>query len=250
MTDRWGPIAVANEIQMTRSVFRFGYDAGLIDKPVRFGPMFRKPSAKTIRQARAANGPRMFTPEEIHLALDHAGTNMRAMLLLAVNAGLGNTDLALMPVSAVDVETGWLNYPRAKTAIPRRIPLWCETVKAIRAVLATRPEPKSPADGELLFIGPRGESYVGKHRGYRVTAEWQRVADKAGIKGRTFYDARRTFQTVGEGARDLVAVQSIMGHAPASGDMSAIYRQRVDHARLQTVVDHVPRWLWKKGGDA
>lgn len=247
MTDRWGPVSVANEIQMTRSVFRYGYDAGLLKNPVRFGPGFKKPSAKTIRQTRTANGPRMFTREQIHAALEHAGPNMRAMLLLAINGGLGNTDLALLPTSAIDMEGGWLNYARAKTAIDRRIPLWPETVAAIRAALTERRSPKNSDDAGLLFIGRRGQSYVGNHKGYRVTQEWQRLADKAGIEGRTFYDARRTFQTVAEGSHDLTAVQAIMGHAPASGDMSAVYRQRVDDGRLRAVVDYVRAWVF--GGE-
>jgi len=50
MAGRWGPVALANEIQMVRSVFKYGYDAGLIDNPIRFGPGFRKPSAKVLRQ--------------------------------------------------------------------------------------------------------------------------------------------------------------------------------------------------------
>ncbi len=176
--------------------------------------------------------------------LEHAGPNMRAMILLAINGGLGNTDLALLPIGAVDLKGGWLRYPRAKTAIGRNIPLWPETIDSIRQVLTARPEPADPEDAGLLFIGPRGKSYVGKHKGYRVTAETTRVLKKAGIEGRTFYDHRRTFLTVAEGARDLVAVQAIMGHAPASGDMAAIYRQRVDDERLIAVTDHVHKWLF------
>ena len=250
MTDQWGPVAVANEIQMTRSAFRYGYEAGLLDKPVRFGSGFKKPSAKTIRQARGSNGPHMFPPEQIQAALARASLNMKAMILLTVNGGLGNTDVAMLPISTIDLEGGWLDYPRSKTAIPRRIPLWSETVEAIRAVLASRPQPKDPNDAELLFIGRRRQNYIGKHRGYRVAAEWRRVAEKAGIEGRTFYDGRRTFQTIAEGARDLVAVQSIMGHAPAAGDMSAVYRQRVDDERLQAVTDHVHEWLFGPASDA
>jgi len=75
-----------------------------------------------------------------------------------------------------------------------------------------------------LFIGKRGQDYIGDQKGYRVYQEAARVFRNAGIKERTFYDLRRTFQTIAEGARDLTAVQAIMGHAPASGDMSAIYR--------------------------
>ena len=62
--------------------------------------------------------------------------------------------------------------------------------------------------------------------------------------GLTFYSLRHTFQTVGEGAKDLAAVQSIMGHAASGSDMSATYRERVDDERLRAVVDHVRKWLF------
>ncbi len=79
MTKSMGPVALGNEIQMTRSIFRYGYEAGLFDVPIRFGPGFKKPSAKTIRLTRAANGPKMFTPEEINAILGCATPNLRAM---------------------------------------------------------------------------------------------------------------------------------------------------------------------------
>lgn len=118
---------------MVRSVFRFGFENGLLEKPIRFGVAFRKPLAEVIRQARIANGPRLFTPEEVQRALEHASPNMRAMVLLALNGGLGNTDLALLPIKAIDLKAGWLDDARSKTAIMRRIPLWPETVHARRA---------------------------------------------------------------------------------------------------------------------
>lgn len=244
MAKRWGPVALRNEIQMTRGVFRFGYESGKIDKPVRFGSGFKKPSAKTLRQARAINGPQMFSQKELKAALKHATPNMKAMLLLAINGGLGNTDIALLPIDAVDLKGGWLDYARAKTGVGRRIPLWAETIKAIKAVISKRNNPKDAADAGLLFIGRRGESYIGGHKGYRIHQEAMRVFKKAKVTGRTFYDLRRTFQTIAEGAYDLVAVQAIMGHAPSSGDMSAIYRQQIDDTRLRAVVDHVRSWLY------
>ena len=45
---------------------------------------------------------------------------MRAMILLAVNGGLGNTDGA-MP-KALDLRGKWLDYPRGKTGVSRRVP--------------------------------------------------------------------------------------------------------------------------------
>lgn len=244
MTKRWGAIVLGVEIQMVRTVFKYGYDAELLDKPIRFGPGFKKPSAKVLRQTRVAAGPKMFTRGQILRLLSEATANMRAMILLAINGGLGNTDLGTLPKSAVDLEAGWLDHPRAKTAIPRRIPLWNETVEAIQAMLAERRKPKDAADEFLLFIGKRGESYEGNHKGYRVVQEFARICAKADIKGRSFYDLRRTFQTIAEEACDLVAVQSIMGHAPPASDMSAIYRQRVKDERLQKVVGVVHDWLF------
>ena len=243
MAQRWGPVALANEIQIVRSIFRYGEEAGLIQKRVLLGPGFKRPSAEVLRQARVAKGPRLFTPEQIQGALTHSGPNMRAMILLGINGGLGNTDVALLPINAVDLKSRWLDYPRPKTGICRRVPLWPETKEAIREAITARREPSDPADADLLFIGPRGKSYTGNRKGYRVTAEFTRALRKAGIDGRTFYDLRRTFQTIGESAHDLVAVQSIMGHAPSSGDMSAVYRQQVDDDRLRAVTDHVRQWF-------
>jgi len=246
MTKRWGPVMVGNEIQMVRSIFRYGYEAGLLEVPPRFGPSFKKPSAKVLRQARAKRGLRMFEQDELLAVLDKAGVNLKAMILLAVNGGLGNLDVGLLPIDAVNLKTGWLDYPRPKTAIDRHIPLWAETQEAIRAVLADRREPKDSGDNRLLFIGPRGESYVGNHRGYRVAGEMTRALNKAGVnrKGLSFYALRHTFQTVGEESGDVVAVQSIMGHAPGNSDMAATYRERISDERLKAVADHVRTWVF------
>ena len=42
---------------------------------------------------------------------------MQAMILLGINAGLGNRDCAKLEFGHVNLKTGWLDYPRPKTAI-------------------------------------------------------------------------------------------------------------------------------------
>ena len=205
-------------IQVVRSLFKYAADADQIEHPIKFGPGFKKPSAKILRRLRDANGPRMFEAADLRKLIDSADVTTKAMVTLAANGALGNTDLALLPTKALDLEAAWLVYPRSKTAVNRRIPLWPETVKALKAYLKVRPVPKDPADAGLLFISPRGLNFVGKFKGYRVTAAFDRLAKFAGVEGRQFYDLRRTFQTMGEGVRDLSAVQAIMGHAAASND--------------------------------
>ena len=60
-----GPVWLGNEIGRVHSVFRYAFKAELIERPVRFGPSFEKPSAKVLRANRQKNGPRMFKREEV-----------------------------------------------------------------------------------------------------------------------------------------------------------------------------------------
>jgi integrase len=243
---KWGPIRLANEIQRVRGVFKYAYEAGLTDKPTRYGPGFKKPSAKVLRQNRAKRGLRMFEREELLAVLAVATPVLKGMVLLAVNCGLGNNDVARLPVKAADLKRGWLVYPRPKTGVERRAPLWPETVNALKDVLADRHEPNDPAHKDLLFISTKGESFICTNSGYRVAKLLLYYVDKAKLRrpGLTFYSLRHTFQTVAEGARDLAAVQSIMGHAPAANDMSAAYRERISDERLTAVTDYVRHWLF------
>ncbi len=255
MAEKWGPVALGNEIQMVRTLFRFADESGFVDRPIRFGPAFRKPTARVLRQVRAAIGPRVIQPKDIKdllqrinllVSYNHlskiSGANLTAMTLLGINGGLGNTDLGELPIRSLDLDGGWINYPRIKTGVSRRVPIWPETVAALRTVLRLRPKPRKEGS-PLVFIGPRGQDYATDHGGSRVGKLWNKVR-QGEIGSRTFYDLRRTFQTVGEESGDLVAVQAIMGHAPSGSDMSAVYRQYVTDSRLKAVVDTVHRWLY------
>ena len=55
--------------------------------------------------------------------IDTADTQLKAMILFGINGGMGNTDCSSLPLSALDLNGGWLNYPRPKTGVDRRIPL-------------------------------------------------------------------------------------------------------------------------------
>ncbi len=256
MAKGWGPVRLGNEIQRVRSIFKYAFESGLIDRPVRFGPEFRKPSAKTLRKARAAAGPRMFEAHEMRQIIDAAAVPLKAMVLLAANCGFGPGDLASLPKAALDLDRGWVDFPRPKTGIPRRCPLWPETIAAVRESLAVRPEPKDAAHGELIFLTHWGrpwtrskESKNGHFVSLNVVAQvFRQLLKKLGINGkRSFYSVRHGFQTVAEEALDMPAVAAIMGHAPRANDMASVYRERIGDTRLKAVVDHVHGWLWPKG---
>jgi integrase len=155
MAARWGPVRLGNMIQYVRSVFKFGYDCDLLDRPMRFGP-FKKPTKKVLRIHRAQQGVKLFTAEEVRRLLDAAGQPMRAMIFLGINAGFGMSDCGTLPLSALDLDGGWVNFPRPKTGIDRRCRLWPETVQAIRDALALRPKPKDPGHVGLVFLTAQG----------------------------------------------------------------------------------------------
>ena len=135
----WGPVRLGNEIQRVRSVFKFGMEEGLIESPVLYGATFKKPSRKTLRKHRAEKGLRMFEAEELRKVIAAASQPMKAMILLGANCGFGNQDVATLPVKALDLKAGWVTFPRPKTGIDRRCPLWPETVAAVQEALAERP---------------------------------------------------------------------------------------------------------------
>lgn len=77
------------------------------------------------------------------MILNEVGPVMKAMCLLGLNCGFGNSDIANLPKKAIDFDNGWGDFPREKTATPRRIPLWVETVDAIKGAIALRPSQRS-----------------------------------------------------------------------------------------------------------
>lgn len=241
LAKRYGVNGLTKRITQVRSLFKYGYESGLLERPMKYGLEFDKPTAKAMRKNRLAKGAQDYTADEIRRMVANASRITKAMVLLGLNGALGNSDIADLPLSAIDLESNWLDYPRAKTATSRRIPLWPETSAALKAVIDARPETKS----DRLFISVRGNDFTDTARtGQRVTGYFRQVLKKIGIEdGRGFYGLRRTFQTQAEESGDLVAVQAIMGHIPSERDMSARYRQRISDARLQAAVEVVRQWL-------
>ena len=108
---------LGNEIGRVRMVFKYDYDQALIDKPIRYGQSFQKPSRKVLRIARSQNGKRMFEADELRRILNTRQQPIKAMTLLGINCGFGQSDLANFPQSALDLVSGWIDYPRPKTGI-------------------------------------------------------------------------------------------------------------------------------------
>ncbi|MBA3315575.1 MAG: hypothetical protein H0T47_20095 [Planctomycetaceae bacterium] len=70
-----GVVALRNEMQRVRTLFKFAFDEGLIVVPIRFGQAFAKPKLDAVRRAREAlraeHGDRMSEADELRLILDY-----------------------------------------------------------------------------------------------------------------------------------------------------------------------------------
>jgi integrase len=225
-----------------RSIFKYGHDMGMISRQMVYCPGFTKPPAMAYRKHEAATGDRSLTKDEVSTLLKHADTAMRVCILLGVQAGFSNLECAFLERSSI--KDGWIVMPRIKTSVARRIPLWPETQKAIKAAIAA-----GPTDGKFVIYRKSGMPFKSnRHVGYA----FETLAATVKVEAR-FYDLRRTLQTVAENHLDnfdLPAIQAIMGHAVRQDDMSARYRQNISDERLQAVVASVRKWLGKipKGG--
>lgn len=243
---RKSPAALSSEIQRVRTVFKYAFDEGIIDKPLRFGEAFKKPSQKTMRQHRSKRARKLLTPPQVRALIRKAGVPLKAMVLLGCNCGYGNNDVATLKLSCLNLAKGLVTHARPKTGIERRCPLWPETIAALRAAIAECPKAADEAHGDLVFLTKYGQPWSHDTYGSALTHEFTKLLERLKLDGRGFgfYDLRRLFETVGGDTRDQVAVDALMGHAPPANDMASVYRLRIADERLQAVVQHVRRWVF------
>ncbi len=262
--DRVGVCAIDRNITIIRSMFKHAYENSLIDQPARFGGQFNKPTQKEQRQNRnerdRLHGKRLFSAKEIRLLLDKAHQPLKAMLLLGINAGFGNTDCAELPIQAVDLKKGVIDYARPKTEVQRLVPLWPETAKALGEVIkGERPKARRPEFEDLVFLTVFGNPWkqesvrvnendgtVKVGRQSAIVLEFGKLLDDLGMKrlGLGFYALRHTFRTWADESHDQHAIHRIMGHTIPG--MSGIYVEEINIGRLRAVVNHVRKKVFNR----
>lgn len=219
----YSPVTLKRRLTVARMIFAYANEMMGTQLPFKRG--LQPPSARTIRQAEQARGKRMYEAAEIRKLVAAAPPHLKAMILLGINCGLGPDDLCRMPVEAI--ADGFHNFPRNKTSIERRCPLWPETQEAIAAL---------PADSDHVFNGRKWDSFI-------IARQFAFCCEATGVKNLGFYSLRRTFQTIATTAPVNGAIIShIMGHARKADDMASIYRQQVFDSQLLECVNHVRKW--------
>lgn len=264
-------------IQATvKTMFRWGPNAGFAVPE--FGSGFKSPSttAESLRKEKARAGirdhsERIVTGAEIDKLLANSQPNMRAMILLAVNCGLGPADIGRLQWFRLQLNADFtigpkLDYPRGKTGNKRVGYLWKRTREALTALL--KPKSGHPLkhtmaawkkDGTAapVFVTRKGLPYwraeevvvegkvvdVREHNAISIT--FGRLAKALEMEGVSFYRLRHTFATLARRANDEAAMNLAMGHKKP-GVSEGYNHEHVEFKRVKRVAVVVKKRLWPK----
>ena len=236
------PTVLKRRITIARMPFKWGFDMALIDA-VRFGPKFKLPKSEDIEQARRERGRQTYTPEELKAIIDAANPTLKAAVLLGINGGYTQKEVAELRSVWLDADAGVLDHLRGKTKATRRVPLWPETLAALEAV--PKHKPKASARG-LVFVTREGKPYHQDHPVRidgigqmfdRLTKKLKINLDQAG-----FGKLRATHRTASNRVMDDNACKIVMGHKLKGVDPN--YIRNIDDDRLRAVVGAVHKWLF------
>lgn len=221
------PVSHKRLLTQARMVFLFANEE--LGYNIRYKKPLRTPPKAKIRERRNAIGERMFEAAEIRTLIEAAEQPLKAMILLGINCALGPRDIVCLPTSAVDLKNGFHNFARPKTQVPRRCPLWSDTVVALGEVIhSTGP----------VFNGRVWNRHIIAH-------QFKDLAETCGIyqeHTKTFYSLRRTFETIAKTAEvNQSVIDRIMGHERP--DMSEVYNQKTFDSQLVRCTEHVRQWV-------
>lgn len=260
LMETMGHHAIKRSVTLIRGMFKWAYENDVIANSMKFGTGFSAYKKERV-ETRKRKRDLAFTGPEIRKMINAATIPLKAMILMAVNCGFGNTDIGTLTWDSLDLDDGVLDTFRQKTGVARRCPLWPETTKALREVEALKRRPVMPADKGKVFINQNGVPYVreeavekdgridGASVNDNIPQEFARLMLTIGIytknaktkrpksDGRGFYCLRRTHRTWADDAKDANAADMIMGHAFET--MGGSYVQGVPDVRLKAITDHV-----------
>ncbi|RKY09400.1 MAG: hypothetical protein DRP56_02670 [Planctomycetota bacterium] len=148
-----------------------------------------------------------------------------ALLLLGLNCGFGNTDIATLKLCDIDLEAATVSHERPKTGVARNFGLWPETVEILKRYIEKhRGKPAREEFAELVFINNLGNPFCWERidedgtfrRSDAIKNRFIRLYKRAGLQrpyGRGFYSMRHTAATqTALGSNDPSHVQAILGH--------------------------------------
>ena len=191
-----------------------------------------------------------FNKKQIRKLLSTADVKMKAMIWLGLNCGFGCTDCSRLQWKDIDFNNSRVNLARNKTKIGRNLPLWPETIQALKEV---------PRSGTLVFTISDGHPWIqttatrndsGEPKyicDNRISTKFSRLMKKVRIqtpKGTGFYTLRRTAATMAARSGDPFAVQRLLGHVDLT--MATRYVQDVSEQTDRVIENSRKHFIGKE----
>ncbi len=258
---QWGPHRLGGEVQRVRTLFKYGLDVGLYDRPVRIGPTFKRPAARIMRAHRQKSGEKMIEAAELRRIIDTATIPLKAMILLGLNCGYGNSDCGSLPLSAIDLKRGWVDYPGRKQRWSDAARCGRKRLRLYRLRSMNGRSRRTESMGSCCLsreLASRGQKRRLIRRSQRNFAScWIQSTGRRRRKRPRPATKRRPKCIGGELgfihygmfsrlSAAVAAIKSLSISSWATLDLAWRRRisERIDDERLQAVVDHVHGWLF------
>ena len=208
-----------------KAFFAWLYDMELLDATPRILRRYTRCDVPVIEV-------KTFTLAEVSELWAASNDRLRCWIALALNCGMGQTDLSDLRTGEVDLERSCIERQRSKTGVFAKHKLWHITLD----LLAKHKRPDA-RDADRFFLTRDGNPLVARkivnghfHQNDAVRCAFWRVQERTGINsGRGFYCFRKTGATLIEQI-DPLATEMYLSHAEPG--MKRSYAER-DWGRLE-----------------
>lgn len=260
---------LATNIKMIRAAFNYGHRMGWTPAP-HYGASFHPPAtdpeskaAAKLRAGQDAEDEPIFTPAQVQWLLKRVPPLYKAAMLVALNCGMGPSDLARLKWR--NIRGKRLSLRRGKTGVRRECYLWKRTREALeklKELPAQKAAIAKEGDEAVVFLNKSGLPIVTRKRkmdGAKVKTikisssfsatfgDYIEEAKAAGVIPKneklTFYTCRHTYYDHAENGGDLNALHRTTGHALA-GQGRRYKRKPFPLPRLKRIAMRVHRALW------
>lgn len=206
---------------------------------------------------------------EIVAAAKESDIHRYAQVLLTLNGGMGASDLSKLRDREVDWDRKCIRTKRGKTLVGRVVPLWPETIDAMRVSRAARPIPAGKEWSDLFFLTKKGRPLVqesihptDKTRTQRTDSlrnwfylmlngkdreKWKAPASRLRHLKRHrggYYTLRSVFTTLSMGHGQDRNLEAIVLGQQFDRPILEYYVRDDQRDKLVKVVEHVRRQIW------
>ncbi len=192
---RLSAVSVKHSLRTVKAMVLWAFDEELI-------PTLPRTVRKYADIRLPAPRPEVYTADEVKTLYTAASPRLRLYVLLGLNCGYTQSDIATLAYDMIDWESGVITRKRHKTEVESEHKLWGVTLRLLR-------EQANPKDTEFLLTSEHGNPLVRE----RIDANGKPLkTDSIGhafsqVKAKLGWKDRRTFKHLRKTGADMLAKQ-------------------------------------------